>query len=122
VADAAHRLDRERRRGRPAQLLLQRRHEVEEEAALDALVAVDRKSTRLNSSHVSISYAVFCLKKKNIITNRSSDLHEERSLYISRTAAVQLLLTDVEMLHDDSFILVTLIVFLSAESVEREVA
>src|SRR5437868_12552048 len=28
------------------------------------LTAVDRKSTRLNSSHVSISYAVFCLKKK----------------------------------------------------------
>src|SRR5699024_12456075 len=28
----------------------------------DALI--DRKSTRLNSSHVSISYAVFCLKKK----------------------------------------------------------
>src|SRR5438067_6203854 len=27
-------------------------------------VALDRKSTRLNSSHVSISYAVFCLKKK----------------------------------------------------------
>src|SRR5699024_11344755 len=27
----------------------------------------DRKSTRLNSSHVSISYAVFCLKKKNCI-------------------------------------------------------
>src|SRR5690349_23171358 len=26
--------------------------------------AVDRKSTRLNSSHVEISYAVFCLKKK----------------------------------------------------------
>src|SRR5699024_11294442 len=31
--------------------------------ALDFL-AQDRKSTRLNSSHVSISYAVFCLKKK----------------------------------------------------------
>src|SRR6266496_184307 len=29
-------------------------------------VAGDRKSTRLNSSHVEISYAVFCLKKKNI--------------------------------------------------------
>src|SRR5207249_6536204 len=28
---------------------------------------LDRKSTRLNSSHVSISYAVFCLKKKNNI-------------------------------------------------------
>src|SRR3712207_7909058 len=26
---------------------------------------VDRKSTRLNSSHANISYAVFCLKKKN---------------------------------------------------------
>src|SRR5690349_23123475 len=30
----------------------------------DAVVAEDRKSTRLNSSHVEISYAVFCLKKK----------------------------------------------------------
>src|SRR5690606_41295004 len=29
------------------------------------LAFVDRKSTRLNSSHVKISYAVFCLKKKN---------------------------------------------------------
>src|SRR5690625_5398364 len=28
-------------------------------------VQIDRKSTRLNSSHVAISYAVFCLKKKN---------------------------------------------------------
>src|SRR5690242_14135551 len=28
-------------------------------------IALDRKSTRLNSSHMSISYAVFCLKKKN---------------------------------------------------------
>src|SRR3712207_7080837 len=27
--------------------------------------AIDRKSTRLNSSHANISYAVFCLKKKN---------------------------------------------------------
>src|SRR5690349_24019923 len=41
-------------------------------AALDAADAErarrdgDRKSTRLNSSHVEISYAVFCLKKKNI--------------------------------------------------------
>src|SRR5207253_8493593 len=32
----------------------------------DALIeTLDRKSTRLNSSHVAISYAVFCLKKKN---------------------------------------------------------
>src|SRR3712207_7124125 len=34
--------------------------------------ASDRKSTRLNSSHANISYAVFCLKKKNIaLTNYS---------------------------------------------------
>src|SRR5207249_11364547 len=32
--------------------------------SLDEFGARDRKSTRLNSSHVSISYAVFCLKKK----------------------------------------------------------
>src|SRR5690625_7095873 len=30
-----------------------------------AVPGKDRKSTRLNSSHVAISYAVFCLKKKN---------------------------------------------------------
>src|SRR5690242_21306339 len=35
-------------------------------------VAVDRKSTRLNSSHMSISYAVFCLKKKNNIERRTA--------------------------------------------------
>src|SRR3712207_7957517 len=34
-----------------------------------ARVLRDRKSTRLNSSHANISYAVFCLKKKNILWN-----------------------------------------------------
>src|SRR5699024_3952175 len=34
------------------------------EARIMEIAAQDRKSTRLNSSHVSISYAVFCLKKK----------------------------------------------------------
>src|SRR5256885_12011351 len=33
--------------------------------AKQALSQLDRKSTRLNSSHLVISYAVFCLKKKN---------------------------------------------------------
>src|SRR5436309_12515714 len=33
-------------------------------ASLHQLSQLDRKSTRLNSSHVKISYAVFCLKKK----------------------------------------------------------
>src|SRR3712207_7029681 len=34
------------------------------------LVAADRKSTRLNSSHANISYAVFCLKKKKQNTTK----------------------------------------------------
>src|SRR5690349_23504082 len=36
------------------------------DARLQAYKETDRKSTRLNSSHVEISYAVFCLKKKNL--------------------------------------------------------
>src|SRR3712207_8080248 len=44
--------------------------------ALAAPVRVDRKSTRLNSSHANISDAVFCLKKKN---------NSDYSLYHSRT-------------------------------------
>src|SRR3989442_7607761 len=43
--------------------------DVADDAQIDKLFAdlgaTDRKSTRLNSSHVRISYAVFCLKKKN---------------------------------------------------------
>src|SRR5690606_40612052 len=35
------------------------------------LAKVDRKSTRLNSSHVKISYAVFCLKKKKRTKSKS---------------------------------------------------
>src|SRR5699024_12642363 len=35
--------------------------------SLHSACARDRKSTRLNSSHVSISYAVFCLKKKKLL-------------------------------------------------------
>src|SRR3712207_8557695 len=35
--------------------------------AMDQGLRLDRKSTRLNSSHANISYAVFCLKKKNTL-------------------------------------------------------
>src|SRR5256885_11817979 len=38
-------------------------------------LAPDRKSTRLNSSHLVISYAVFCLKKKNTITCSHPHVH-----------------------------------------------
>src|SRR5688572_27778037 len=37
--------------------------------SITAGLAIDRKSTRLNSSHSQISYAVFCLKKKKKINN-----------------------------------------------------
>src|SRR5207253_3546974 len=41
-------------------------HHLLKEAGLNVVVVLpDRKSTRLNSSHVAISYAVFCLKKKS---------------------------------------------------------
>src|SRR3712207_7716496 len=39
------------------------------------LVDEDRKSTRLNSSHANISYAVFCLKKKKTIISILTSLH-----------------------------------------------
>src|SRR5437868_11608676 len=49
--------------------------------------ATDRKSTRLNSSHVSISYAVFCLKKK--ISHEKSVAKEECN-EIARSARFKL--------------------------------
>src|SRR3712207_8777511 len=48
--------DRERADGERARL--------QPEERVDVVDRVDRKSTRLNSSHANISYAVFCLKKK----------------------------------------------------------
>src|SRR5690606_41947546 len=44
-------------------------HEKPELADFPALLHEDRKSTRLNSSHVKISYADFCLKKKKYKTS-----------------------------------------------------
>src|SRR5438874_7821318 len=45
----------------------------------------DRKSTRLNSSHVEISYAVFCLKKKK--KQKKTIRHNIRKTYKIRTTA-----------------------------------
>src|SRR5258707_5343110 len=55
-------------------------------AADDNSGTQDRKSTRLNSSHANISYAVFCLKKKNITTRHKDVLraiHSNSSQLIS---------------------------------------
>src|SRR5436305_5363288 len=43
---------------------------------LSALGLLNRKSTRLNSSHVRIAYAVFCLKKKNAAAIRALNIQE----------------------------------------------
>src|SRR3712207_8840662 len=45
------------------------------QACRAAINTIDRKSTRLNSSHANISYAVFCLKKKTHIHLRSLIMH-----------------------------------------------
>src|SRR5579859_8224655 len=45
----------------------------------------DRKSTRLNSSHSQISYAVFCLKKKKNQQNRTQKKKKKKNKYIGRT-------------------------------------
>src|SRR2546427_9553269 len=49
-------------------------HAPENVFAVKATWWVDRKSTRLNSSHSQISYAVFCLKKKKQKANQTSRL------------------------------------------------
>src|SRR3989475_6831658 len=51
------------------ELLQQKRAEAELGGGADRVKAQDRKSTRLNSSHSQISYAVFCLKKKKKISH-----------------------------------------------------
>src|SRR3989442_9441097 len=48
-------------------------HRDAQKAGATDIDLADRKSTRLNSSHVRISYAVFCLKKKKINKNVQQD-------------------------------------------------
>src|SRR5205807_3835239 len=54
---------------RPPELVIRSRPHGGDEVLVDAMASMpfitDRKSTRLNSSHLVISYAIFCLKKKN---------------------------------------------------------
>src|SRR5207253_11087450 len=58
-------LTSQRRRSLARQMLHFLGVEIENDAFVSAIhQPADRKSTRLNSSHVAISYAVFCLKKK----------------------------------------------------------
>src|SRR5258707_2218084 len=56
----------------------------------DAVAALDRKSTRLNSSHANISYAVFCLekKKKSLNSNNANITYVVLCLYRKDVASV----------------------------------
>src|SRR5438874_7544359 len=54
---------------------------------LQTLASEDRKSTRLNSSHVEISYAVFCLKKKKTTKNSAKRSIITNILHCAATAA-----------------------------------
>src|SRR5256885_12032698 len=61
-------------------------------AAEGAVAAVggqrDRKSTRLNSSHLVISYAVFCLKKKNILFDLYCCYHKLAGIKIGPATSI----------------------------------
>src|SRR2546427_3515411 len=50
--------------GSPPERLTRKKHSEMSGGEKSAAIHLDRKSTRLNSSHSQISYAVFCLKKK----------------------------------------------------------
>src|SRR3712207_8220465 len=56
----------------PVALLQHQPQEVRAAVQQELPVAGDRKSTRLNSSHANISYAVFCLKKKKYETTSTT--------------------------------------------------
>src|SRR6266496_739563 len=63
----------------------------------------DRKSTRLNSSHVEISYAVFCLKKKNQHNQRSSVGRRNRDLVGGERGCSARLVLDDDSLAESFF-------------------
>src|SRR5438309_8896777 len=56
----------------------------------------DRKSTRLNSSHSSISYAVFCLKKKKK-KKRSNDIKSQFDAFLSHRVNILDVYTSIQL-------------------------
>src|SRR3712207_8557223 len=62
-------------------------------------LGVDRKSTRLNSSHANISYAVFCLKKKKQKYKTETPRTDNHSRSSSKTFAV----TNIPIIHSSPF-------------------
>src|SRR2546427_3184724 len=83
-SDLAQQPDQEFRRGRGRGYA--------DAAALCALAHPDRKSTRLNSSHSQISYAVFCLKKK-----KAQKLTPDQDYYTHSHLIAQILVSQSEL-------------------------
>src|SRR5256885_13085310 len=63
------------------------RHGIAHHATEQSLATPDRKSTRLNSSHLVISYAVFCLKKKIVFPDQVTEPHPLSSAARTRPSA-----------------------------------
>ena len=69
------------------------------------LLLLDRKSTRLNSSHANISYAVFCLKKKNKKQQKKKKIKKIKitSLTLANTPYIYMSVTPVILLKNSRF-------------------
>src|SRR5437868_12756933 len=78
-ADTFAEIPSDRNRPEGSEILQRQSAKIRFNAKMRNIGLRDRKSTRLNSSHVSISYAVFCLKKKNndIYPHRSQQAREQ---------------------------------------------
>src|SRR5256885_3235345 len=74
----------------------------ESQAMVSWFTSIDRKSTRLNSSHLVISYAVFCLKKKNIKQGRYSFQYTQAEhcfVFCSLLTDLVVLITKIGIVH-----------------------
>src|SRR5947207_12074024 len=66
------------------------------EAASASATATDRKSTRLNSSHTVISYAVFCLKKKK---TKITIIEDKHNISTRHTQSCRIHLNTTDRMH-----------------------
>src|ERR1039458_6141714 len=66
-------------------------------ALMGSSSSTDRKSTRLNSSHLGISYAVFCLKKKKNFKQKTQTSYTHHSLPLTLSQRVSSAVADVRL-------------------------
>src|SRR5256885_12120228 len=74
---------RDRRRA-----IVQQAHALDQHSESRRCAKGDRKSTRLNSSHLVISYAVFCLKKKNTNESASGSCNSAETMHVCAKALI----------------------------------